>query len=229
MIAIIGAMQSEINNIAAVLQNRQDINLHNFIFYKGTIYKIDVVVTQCGIGKVNAAATTALLLSNFNVDGIINIGVAGGVSKLLKKLDIVIAEKSIQYDFDLSAFGLNIGQLSKNHLGYFTSNYNITKALFESAKKVSNYSVYMGTIISGDKFVADTNESQRLAKAFNALACDMETAAIAQVAQLFNVPFCAVRSISDGASDGAGQEFDDFETLAAENSIKVIKDFLSNY
>ena len=105
MIGIIGAMESEVESIFANMTSKEKININNLTFYKGLLFNKDVVVVKCGIGKVNAALCTQLLILTFKVDKIINTGIAGATGKGLTIYDFVVSSQAVYHDFDTSFFG----------------------------------------------------------------------------------------------------------------------------
>ena len=192
MIGIIGAMQVEIDELVPLISNLETKKINNRTFYVGKIEKYDVVVVECGVGKVNAAITTTMLLENFKIDFIINTGVAGGV-KGVKSLDLVIGDKLVYHDFDITALGYKKGVIP----GYgkeFDTDPNIRKVV-EAIAIENNISYKVGNIASGDLFVTSTDVINGLDMDISAV--EMEGCAIAHTAKIYNVPFISIRVISD--------------------------------
>lgn len=218
MIGIIGAMEVEITKIKSQLTNLEEINKGIRTFYKGLFNNKEVVVVQAGIGKVNAGVTTSLLIENFNVEAIINIGVAGGQNGVKHK-DVVISSEVLYHDVDVTLFGKYVrGQMPGSEPTFIADS-----TLLEKTKSVLtdlNFSHKVGRICSGDQFVY----SKEVIKEVNALyndiyAIEMEAAAIAHVATIYEVPFIIYRSISDILDDET--QADDFETFVEEASINA--------
>ena len=111
MIGIIGAMQSEVEALFEQMSSKEKIEINNLVFYKGQLFGKDVVIVKCGIGKVNAALCTQLLILNFKVSKVINTGIAGAVGAGLKIYDFVVSDAAVYHDFDVQFFGYKLGQV----------------------------------------------------------------------------------------------------------------------
>lgn len=193
-----------------------------FKFHSGTIGKNEIVAMQCGIGKVNAAIGTLTLLNNYNVDLVINTGVAGGASKDSHVMDVIIGENIAYHDVWCGP-GTEYGEASGYPL-YFTSDKKFS-ALIPSRNDIKR-----GLICSGDKFIASIEEVNTIQKAFpQVLAVDMESATIAQVCYLRNVPFLCMRVISDspGASKDNTAQYNDFWESAPEHTFLLVSELLN--
>lgn len=216
-VGIIFAMKEELDALKKYLELEKEYEIFNLKFYEGKISNVDVVLVQSGIGKVNAARTTQILIDNIQVDYIFNIGVAGGLDKSLSVGDIVIGEKLIQHDFDITAFGHNKGFIPD--VGDFIDAdpylINLANEVLLNDKEIS---VKHGVIASGDIFCSESWMSEKINKKFNALACEMEGASIAQVCYLCHIPFLILRSISDVPNNNNVVTYEEF----LEHSTKVI-------
>lgn len=224
-IGIVLAMKEELESIRKYLKNERKISIFNLDFYEGYIYDTNCILVECGIGKVNAARTTQILIDNLKVDVIINIGVAGGITNELNVGDIVIGSKLVQHDFDITSFGHEKGFISG--IGkYIDSDSKIISLVEEIAQKddFKNIHILEGVIASGDIFCTDPAMAQKIHNKFDALCVEMEGASIAQVCYLCNVPFIVLRSISDTPN---GNNEIDFETFLTESS-NVISNLLLN-
>ena len=223
MIGIIGAMDEEILELKKIIDIDEEKNILGVTFYKGLLNNQEVVLVKSKIGKVASSYVTTLLINNFDITYIINIGTCGAVKKGLKYLEIVVGEKLFYHDVDVTAFGYKYGQMAQCE-PYFKSNEN----LISKAKKFSN--VVIGDMVCGDEFVNDSekmqNKIQTYFNEYNILACDMESASIAHVASLANVPFVIIRTISD-VLDFEGTKRD-FSELALE-SCKILAHFIKEY
>jgi len=235
MIGIIGAMEME---VAGLVQRLTDVKIEKagkLTFYRGK-FKSDgakkmqeVVAVRCGIGKVFAAAAASVMLSRFkNIKLVINLGVAGGLADGMRQGDFAVGVKAIQHDYDLTVDESMVkGQIA----GYETRDFNACGAAIEkmcAVLKRLNFTHQTGIIVSGDQFIADADKVARLKKEFAAIACDMETAAIAHVCDIFYVPFLGVRSISDNADGTAVLDFNEFCFKAAQRSIAAVAEFLKD-
>lgn len=224
-IGIVLAMKEELESIRKYLKNERKITIFNLEFYDGYIYDTNCVLVECGVGKVNAARTTQILIDNLKVDMIINIGVAGGVSNELNIGDIVIGSKLVQHDFDITSFGHEKGFISG--VGkYIDSDLKMVSLVEETAKKdnFKNVNILKGVIASGDIFCTDPIMAKKIHDKFNALCVEMEGASIAQVCYLCNIPFIVLRSISDTPNGNNEIDFDTFLT----DSSDVIANLLLN-
>lgn len=218
-IGIIFAMNEELNALKKYLKIENVNKIYELEFFEGVIGNTNCVLVECGIGKVNAARATQVLIDNYKLDYVLNIGVAGGVSSNLKVGDIVVGEKLVQHDFDITAFNHEKGYVP-NLGGKFI---NSSDYLIGLSKK-NDIPVKYGVIASGDIFCTDVKMSNKIYTKFDALCVEMEGAAIAQVCHLCKVPFLIIRSISDVPNNENHITFDEF---LLEASSKVA-DYLYN-
>ena len=193
MIGIIGAMDEEISVILSEMNNISEYNINNIKFYKGKIYDKDLVLVKSGIGMVNASIITTLLIKEFDVNKILFSGVAGSLNKNINVGDIVIADSLVEYMFNATEFGYEIGQIPRMENSVFKSE-NLLNKIRDILK---NDSIFYGKILSGDKFVSNLEEKEKIGKKFDALAVDMESAAVAHCTYILGVKFAIIRSISD--------------------------------
>lgn len=225
MIGIIGAMDIEVESIKAMLASVSEEKVSGVNFVRGKFGAESVVVAKCGVGKVFAALCAEAMILKYNPSVIINVGVAGCLDKSLKIGDIVIADSVVQHDMDTSPLGDPIGLLSDINIVKIPSDEK-TCALLEESVGAAGIKYSVGTIASGDQFVADDAKKRFITDNFGALSCEMEGAAIGHVCYVNNVSFGVLRAMSDGADDGADMDFPTFTKMAAENSTRVIKEFL---
>jgi adenosylhomocysteine nucleosidase len=227
LIGIIGAMNEEIIELKEVMENIQEEKKVNLTFYKGKLRGKDVVLVECGIGKVNAAICTTLLIDHYKVDKIIFTGVAGGVNPEIEVGDMVISTELIQHDFDTTAFGNEHGVIPRMATSVFKADEELKKIAVEVAlEKFGKEKVWTGVILSGDQFVASGEKITWLREKFNGECTEMEGAAVAHVCSLFNTPFLILRSISDKANHEADVDFTEFVHLAAKNSKDILEGIL---
>ena len=225
-IGIIAAMNEEVEAIQKLMTDIYIKEVYELQFIQGKINAKDVVLVKCGVGKVNAARTTQILLNNYEIEYVINVGTAGSLNENIEIGDVVIGEKLVQHDFDITAGGHEKGYIS--HTGkYFYSDKN----LVERTKKViqgmnENFNAFIGTIATGDIFVQDIKVKNTIKAEFNADCAEMEGAAIAQVCMLDNVPFIVIRSISDKPNGNNAIDFEKYLELACERYAKFIDFFL---
>ena len=226
LIGIIGAMDIEVSGIVDSMTEVETKSISNITFYKGKLYNKDVVAAKCGIGKVFAAICAQTMILKYGVDVIINTGVAGSLTSELGVLDVAVAKNVVQHDMDTSPLGDPKGLISGINVIYFETDELVKGALLKACKAV-NCDSFEGTIASGDKFIANKQDKTDIINEFNAIACEMEGAAIGHTCFINNVPFGIIRAISDG--DGAEMDYQTFSKLAAENSIKITKKFVEIY
>ena len=227
-IGIIGAMDIEVDYLTSLLEEREAIEFCGLKFNTGTIYGKKLAIVKCGIGKVFAAMAASAMIARFSPRLVVNTGVGGALKSGLRPLDVVVAEKLLQHDMDTSALGDAKGLISGINKIYFESDENATKLLLASAEKLS-LNAKLGTIASGDKFIAEKCEKEKIITEFSADVCEMEGAAIAQVAFVNKTPFAVVRAISDSADEGSSMDYMEFLPVAAKNSanltLSLIKEF----
>lgn len=226
-IAIIGAMESEIASLKKAMKISNETTVVGITYYEGSLDGKNVVVFKCGIGKVNAAVGTTILLEKSDVSSIIFTGIAGGLDPKSKVGDIVISKDLVQHDYNPNSQKPGMVPGSKN--GKFIADSKLISLAKKSAISViGRDKVFIGTIATGDEFVESKEKSDWIRKTFNALAVEMEGASVAQVATLYNIPFVVIRAVSDKADEEAKTTYEKFETMAAENSVKIVRAMLSN-
>lgn len=223
MIGIIGAMDEEISVILSEMNNISEYNINNIKFYKGKIYDKDLVLVKSGIGMVNASIITTLLIKEFDVNKILFSGVAGSLNKNINVGDIVIADSLVEYMFDATEFGYEIGQIPRMENSVFKSE-NLLNKIRDILK---NDSIFYGKILSGDKFVSNLEEKEKIGKKFDALALDMESAAVAHCTYILGVEFAIIRSISDSLNSDSVMEYAEFVNVAAMNSKEILLKLLN--
>jgi adenosylhomocysteine nucleosidase len=220
-IGIIVAMQEEATELSKMLLEKKTKTVKKSVFYEGFLKGKKVVLAVSGIGKVNAAYTVTNMSRSYDLRALISTGVAGGLG-VLKKLDILVADAVVQHDFDLSAFGRQKGYIPNLEAKYLYAD----KTLVKSIKRDNG--IVGGVIATGDQFIASNQIAKSIADEFNAVACDMESAAIGQVASLEGIPFVVVRVISDDASDDAESDFKELVQNAAKINANIVANILSN-
>ena len=226
MIGIIGAMEIEVEKIKAFLTDTKTETVSGVNFVCGKFENKDIVVAKCGVGKVFAGLCAEAMILKYAPELIINVGVAGCLDSTLKIGDIVIADSVCQHDMDTSPLGDPVGLLSDINIVKIPADEKAYKLFSECAKEL-NLPYSVGTIASGDQFVSSADKKKYIIDNFGAKSCEMEGGAIGHVCHVNNVPFAVLRAMSDGADDCANMDFPTFVKLAAENSTKVIKAFLS--
>lgn len=222
MIGIIGAMKVEVEGLKAIMDNAVAESISGIEFCCGKINNADVVVAVAGVGKVNAAVTAQTMILKYNVESVINIGVAGGLDESLKIGDIVIANKVAEHDMDTTALGDEPGFITGLDTVYMDCDSTLVETLSACTKSLGIHTV-IGTIVSGDQFISTSEQREKLINVFGGAAAEMEGASIGHVCTMNKVPFCVLRAISDGANDDSTMDFPTFCEMAAKNSIEIIK------
>ncbi|WP_429971243.1 5'-methylthioadenosine/adenosylhomocysteine nucleosidase [Fructilactobacillus sp. Tb1] len=223
---IICAMDEEIKELKAALDNEEEIVIGTLPFYKGTISGKNVVLVKSGIGKVEAGITAALLLTNFDIDIMIHSGSAAGLGEGLKVGDIVISTETAYHDVNCTADGQAWGQLP-GQPARFEADKEWGKKIGDASKD-SGLNVHYGLIVTGDQFIAGKAMIDEIKKHFpDVLAGEMEGAAVGQVAHQFNVPYVVVRAMSDTGDESANQSFTEFIVQAGRQSAQMILNLLA--
>ena len=223
-IGIIFAMKEELDELLKRLRLVNEYQIFELTFYECKYKYIECVLVESGIGKVNAARCTQILIDNMKVDYVFNIGVAGGVSDKLNIGDIVIGEKLIQHDFDLTAFNHNKGYIP--NVGDYIKSDDYLISLATSCVEDKDYNILLGTIASGDIFCTEKWMSEKIANKFNALCVEMEGASIAQVCYLNHIPFLVLRSISDTPNGNNKITYDEFLKISSANVASYLKEII---
>ena len=188
----------------------------------------DVVVAQCGIGKVFAAICAEIMILKYSPRLLVNTGVGGALAAGLSTGDIVIADSLCQHDMDTSPIGDPKGLVSGINVIYFEADKRAAQILLDSAAELG-LTARLGRIATGDKFIASSEDKDRIIADFSADACEMEGCAIAQTAYVNNTPFAVVRAISDSADGEATMDYPTFLPIAANRSYAMVKEFLKRY
>lgn len=213
MIGIICAMDEEIIALKRKMTVTEQREIAGMTFMLGTVKEKEVVAVRCGLGKVNAAICTQILIDVFNAKYIINTGVAGGLYPELNIGDIVVSSDTEEHDIDISA--------------YFEANRELVQKAQEAAEKIKgNHKVYTGRIASDDQFICSMKVKEDVYTTFTAYCAEMEGAAIAHTCYLNQVQFVIVRVISDKADPSADVNFEDFVDVAARNTSRIIANIL---
>ena len=223
-IGIIGAMQMEVDNLKEAMENQSVEVVSGVSFVSGNVGDVEVVVAMCGVGKVFAAICAEAMILKYNPDMMINVGVAGTLTKDLGVLDVAVATDVFQHDMDTSALGDPVGLISGLNQIYFPTDKKMVDLLCDCLRdKGINY--VTGPIATGDLFMHDPAKKAQVRQDFRAIAAEMEGGSIGHVCTVNNVPFAVLRSISDG--DGGAIDYQTFAEKAAVVSIEIVLDFIS--
>ena len=229
MIGIICALSIEADGIKNMMTDKKEITYGKIIYTSGVINGNNAVVAECGIGKVNAAMCTQIMIDRFSPKAIINSGIAGALSKELAVGDIVIARDVVQHDMDATELGDPLGQIQFNDEKRIEipCDAELSEKLKNACTVLINTRALQGRIATGDVFVSAKEKRLAVGNTFNAHACEMEGGAVGQVCYRNEVPFAILRSISDSIEENTAMDFMQFSQLAADNSIRVIAELFS--
>ncbi|MGL6154691.1 MAG: 5'-methylthioadenosine/adenosylhomocysteine nucleosidase [Cetobacterium sp.] len=226
-IGIIGAMHEEVIELKEIMVIEKEEKLGNLTFFVGSLKGKNIVLVECGIGKVNGAICATLMCNYFNVDKVLFTGVAGGLNPDVNIGDIVISTDAIEHDFDTTAFGDPMGLIPRMDTSTFKADEELINIAQLAGKEIfGEDKIWTGRVLSGDIFVANVDKINWLREYFNGECVEMEGAAVAHVCHVFNKPFLVIRSISDKANHEADVVFSEFVKLAAANSKKLIEGIL---
>ncbi|MBH1941033.1 5'-methylthioadenosine/adenosylhomocysteine nucleosidase [Mobilitalea sibirica] len=222
-LGIIGAMEEEVNILKSRMQEPKVKRIASMDFYEGLLEGKPVVVVQSGIGKVNAAICTQILADHYQIEAVINTGVAGSLRNEIDIADIVLSTDALQHDMDATGFGYEVGVIPRMEKSVFVSDPELLAMAKEVCREeLSNLGVHTGRIVSGDQFISDSEKKEWLVKQFNGYCTEMEGAAIAQTASLNQIPFLIIRAISDKADHSAEMSYKEFEELAIKNTVILL-------
>lgn len=228
MIGIIAAMKAEIESVKVEMTHKKVRTFSGIEFVSGKFRGKDVVVAQCGIGKVFAAICTQTMILLYHPDVILNTGVGGTLTNQLSVGDIAISLDVVQHDMDTSPIGDPVGLISGINVIHFPADSRMYTELSKCADALGVNNC-VGTIASGDQFIASSEKKDFIKSNFSAIACEMEGAAIGHVCYVNEVPFAVVRAISDSADDSSSMDYGEFLALAAERSFGVVSAFVENF
>lgn len=222
-IGIIGAMEEEIQALREQLSDVKETTIAGMTFCEGTLSGKDVILVRSGIGKVNMAICTQILVDQFHVQQLINTGIAGSLCNDINIGDIVVSTDMMQHDVDVTSSGYKRGIIPRMETSAFPADQELIDLAVSSCKKVNpEVSVFQGRIVSGDQFICDDQIKKQIIADFNALCTEMEGAAMAQAAWLNKVPFVVIRAISDKADHSAEMDYAEFEAQAIHHTVKLV-------
>lgn len=221
-IAIIGAMEEEVALLRKKISNQEQQIIAGCEFTTGNMDGAEVILLRSGIGKVNAAMSTTILLDRFKPDYVINTGSAGGFHPDLNVGDIIISSEVRHHDVDVTAFGYEYGQVPQLPAA-FEANSELVEIAEAAATEIGSVQVVKGLIATGDSFMNDPKRVEAIRDKFlNLQAVEMEAAAIAQVSYQFGIPFVIIRSLSDIAGKESDVSFEQYLEKAALHSASLV-------
>ena len=223
-IGIIGAMDVEVANLKEAMKTEREVVRAEMRFCEGTIGGTEVVVVQCGIGKVNAGLCVQILCDLFDVTHLINTGVAGSLDEEINVGDVVVSIDAMYHDMDVTGLGYVPGQVPQMDVLTFAADPMLREAAVKACREAApEIGVFEGRVVSGDQFICDRAKKNEIKKIFGGLCTEMEGAAIAQAAYVNGVPFVIVRAISDKADESVIVAYDVFEAQAARHCTSIIE------
>ncbi|WMY96179.1 MAG: 5'-methylthioadenosine/adenosylhomocysteine nucleosidase [Arsenophonus sp.] len=224
-IAIITAMNSEIDSLRNTTNAYLSLSIAGCDIYHGKFNHLNIAVLNTGIGKVSAAIGTTLLIKHFSPQFIINSGSSGRLSPTLKIADIAISTHVCYHDVNITAFDYKLGQMAQCPTVFIADKELILIA--KKSIKILNFNAMYGLICTGDSFINGKKKLSYIKKNFpDAIAVDMEGAAIGHVCYKFKIPFIIVRAISDIANIKSNFYFKKFLPIAAKKANQVIENML---
>lgn len=230
MLGIIGAMDEEVAELKGFMQQLQIVRKAGMDFFSGKIAEKEIVVVKCGIGKVNAAMCTQILIDHFHVTGIVNTGIAGSLDADIDIGDIVFSTDAVEHDMDVAALGYAPGIIPDAEVSVYPADSKLRELAECAVDEVKlDVKTFSGRVVSGDQFISSKEKKKWLVDTFHAICTEMEGAAIAHTAYLNQVPYLVVRAISDKADDGAETDYPAFKAKAIVNSVKMMTEIIRRY
>jgi len=226
-IGIIGAMVEEIELLHQNVKNVQQSTIAGVTYYEGTFHGQAIIYCKSGVGKVNAAICTQVLLS-MDVDCVWFTGVAGALDPRLNVGDIVISSSALQHDMDVTALGYAKGVIPFQEVSDFVADESLVKLAVQASEALFQNRTVVGRVVSGDQFIASVDKVKELHEVFGGACAEMEGSSVAQVCYANSIPFIIIRSMSDKADGSADISYTDFVVEAANNSYAII-DYMVSY
>ena len=190
-------------------------------FHDGILEGTAAVVVQCGVGKINAAMCTQILIDRFGVTHVVNTGIAGSLDAQLDIGDLVVSRDAIHHDFDLRFWGRPIGQVPGLDVIAFPADARLMDRAYAAAEEINPGHTRIGRVASGDQFICSQEQKDKIIGDTQAVCAEMEGASIAHTAYRNGVPFVIIRAISDKADGSAQMDYPTFEAIAAERCARV--------
>lgn len=220
-------MELEVEALREQMDVKNIVEKASMKFYEGTLRGKDVVIVQCGIGKVNAGICVQILADLFQVDAVINTGVAGSLRAEINIGDIVVSTDACEHDMDVTALGYKQGIIPQMKESFFKADRQLVEAAIEVCREVNpDINVYEGRVLSGDQFISGEEIKNKLIDLFDGSCTEMEGAAIAHAAFLNEIPYVVIRAISDKADGSAHMDYPEFERAAAAHSAKLVENLV---
>ncbi len=229
MLAIIGAMENVVAGLKDAMSDIEITNIAGMDFYRGKLEGKEVVVVQSGIGKVNAAICTQILIDNYDVTAVINTGVATSLKSEIEIGDIVISTDAVEHDMNARTLGYDRGIIPGMETSFFVADDYLIQLAKECVKESVDANVYEGRVVSGDLFVSEQKIKDKLNAEFDGYCAEMEGGAIAHCACVNKVPFVVIRSVSDKSDSSEEVDYTSFEKMVVKNTIKLLLAIVGKY
>ncbi len=228
MIGIIGAMEEEVEALKEAMEIRKTEEVAGMVFCEGVLCGKDAVVVRSGIGKVNAGICAQILVDHFDVDMLINTGIAGSLDARIDIGDMVISTDAVHHDMDATIFGDPAGQVPRmDTLAFPADGMLVEKAKAANEKANPEIRTFTGRVASGDQFISSAEAKERIVSMFHPLCTEMEGAGIAQAAYLNKGSYVIIRAISDKADNSAVMDYPEFERQAITHSVRLMKELMT--
>ncbi|MDP6474086.1 MAG: 5'-methylthioadenosine/adenosylhomocysteine nucleosidase [Alphaproteobacteria bacterium] len=230
MLAILGAMEEEVALLRSEMGAGSEAVHAGITVIRGDFRGTEIALAQCGIGKVNAAICTQMLVNLYRPDGLIFSGVAGGLLPNMRVGDLIAASHLIQFDIDLTAFGRRHGELPDRDRMIQSDATMVSQVadafdeVYDGADEAPN--LMIGTVVSGDRFIEDTETLRWLQREFGALATEMEGAAVGYTCQINDLPFVVIRTLSDTADESAPDDYRTNLTTVCRHSFRLMEELI---
>ena len=224
---IIGAMEEEITLLKEKMEIEVVVKKASMEFYQDRLNGREVVLVKSGIGKANPGLCAQILVDVFNVNHLINTGIAGSLKAKINIGDVVVSSDAMQHDMDARTFGYARGEIPRMNTLSFPADPELIALAKAACEEVNpEIQVFVGRVVTGDQFIAGREIKEEIASWTGGSCTEMEGAAIAQAAYLNKVPFVIIRAISDKADDSASMDYPEFEKQAIEHSVRLVENFV---
>lgn len=223
IIGVIGAMEEEVSMLIGQMKNKETKVIAGMTFHRGRLWDQEAVVVKSGIGKVNMAICTQILIDEYKVTAVLNTGVAGGLYDKINIGDIVISTDALQHDVDATGFGYAKGVIPQMDVSVFPADKKLSDMAVKACELVNpEIQCLKGRVVTGDQFISSNEKKKELVEQFGGYCAEMEGAAMAQTAYRNRVPFVIIRAISDKADNSATMNYEEFEQQAIVHTMKLL-------
>lgn len=224
-IAIVGAMEEETSTLLAQLEDVQEEGRNRYPFHRGFFHGKEILLIRTGIGKVNAALCTQRLIDLHRPDAVVMVGVAGAIERLAIG-DVVLATKVAHHDLEPEFLVRHQPYLKEEARGYFDCDRQLLQAAIQQVADLSlPFKVFTGPMASGEMFI-DQDGREAIIQKFAPLCVDMETAGMAHACYRSEVPFFALRAITDTQEESGMGNFEKNYEIARENAQYLLMEIL---